>query len=75
MDLCILHSKEQDKIFLQKQVIWIEVETPAPLAAIEVGQFVVVQLSNRQKYKGVVTMTDLTRSEQFTKGKIAVLKK
>jgi hypothetical protein len=76
MNLCSLLTREHDDMFLENHVIWIPVELSSKEQdSIVPGIEIVIQLTNRKKYKGIIKMTDLKVSDNRLSGNIAIQKK
>ena len=57
MNLCVFQTKSEDEKFLAFEPVSVPIETDAH-ATIERGKDIVVQLTSRKRYKGIII--DLT---------------
>jgi hypothetical protein len=75
MNLCQLQSRSEDETFLRYEPIEIDIETEAATAnALAIGQELVIQLSNRKKFKAIIVGLNVKFSNNLT-GTIIVKRK
>jgi hypothetical protein len=75
MNLYVLNDPSDDRNFLANQVVSCPIAASVKeLEKIQPGNSIVVQLSNRKKYKGVVRALSVTRYNDRVEGTMEIIR-